>query len=101
MKVVKIDLQVDSVITTVAETHRRLSFSVRPKLEAELEKLEAVSWVFSVVIAPKRSSNEIRLTVVMREANKAILNSFLLTGPVQCKIHGELRPTNRRSKDTA
>ena len=80
MKGVKVDLHVDPAITPVALAHRRIPFSVRPKLEAELEKLEAddiiervgkpTSWV-PVVIAPKRSSNEIRLNVDMREANKA------------------------------
>ena len=82
MKGVKVDLHVDPVITPVAQAHRRIPFSVRPKLEAELEKLEAddiiervekpTSWVSPVVITPKRSSNEIRLNVDMREANKAI-----------------------------
>ena len=82
MKGVKVDLHVDPAITPVAQAHRRIPFSVRPKLEAELEKLEAddiiervekpTSWVSPVVITPKRSSNEIRLNVDMREANKAI-----------------------------
>ena len=81
MKGVKVDLHVDPAITPVAQAHRRIPFSVRPKLEAQLEKLEAddiiervgkpTSWV-PVVIAPKRSSNEIRLNVDMREANKAV-----------------------------
>ena len=82
MKGVKVDLHVDPAVTTVAQAHRRIPFSVRPKLEAELEKLEAddinkrvekpTSWVSPVVITPKRFSNEIRLNVDMREANKAI-----------------------------
>ena len=82
MKGVKVDLHVDPAITPVAQAHRRIPFSVRPKLEAELEKLDAddiieriekpTSWVSPVVITPKRSSNEIRLNVDMREANKAV-----------------------------
>ena len=40
-KGVKIDLHVDPAITPVAQAHRGIPFSVRPKLEAELEKLEA------------------------------------------------------------
>ena len=81
MKGVKVDLHVDPAITPVAQAHRRIPFSVRPKLEAQLEKLEAddiiervgkpTSWV-PVVITLKRSSNEIRLNVDMREANKAV-----------------------------
>ena len=45
------------------------------KLEADdiIERVEKpTSWVSPVVITPKRSSNEIRLNVDMREANKAI-----------------------------
>ena len=71
MKGVKVDLHVDPAITPVAQAHRRIPFSVRPKLEAELEKLEAddviervekpTSWVSPVVITPKRSSNEIQV----------------------------------------
>ena len=85
MKGEKVDLHVEPAITPVAQAHRRIPFSVRPKLEAELEKLEAddviervekpTSWVSPVVITPKRSSNEIRLNVDMREANKAILRT--------------------------
>ena len=39
MKGVKVDLHVDPAITPVPQAHRRIPFSVRPKLEAELEKL--------------------------------------------------------------
>ena len=82
MKGVKVDLHVDPAITPVAQAHRRIPFSVRLKLEAELEKLEAdniiervekpTSWLSPVVITLKRSSNEIRLNVDMRKANEAI-----------------------------
>ena len=82
MKGVKVDLYVDPAITPVAQAHRRIPFSVRLKLEAELEKLEAddiiervekrISWLSPVVITLKRSSNEIRLNVDMRKANEAI-----------------------------
>ena len=75
MKRVKVDLHVDPAITPVAQAHSRIPFSVRPKLEAELEKIEAddiiervekpTSWVSPVVITPKRSSNEIRLNVCL------------------------------------
>ena len=59
MKGVKVDLHVDPAITPVAQADRRIPFSVRPKLEAELEKLDAddtiervekpTSWVSSVL----------------------------------------------------
>ena len=45
------------------------------KLEADdiIERVEKpTSWVSPVVITSKRSSNEIRLNLDMREANKAI-----------------------------
>ena len=89
MKRVKVDLHVDPAITPVAQAHSRIPFSVRPKLEAELEKIEAddiiervekpTSWVSPVVITPKRSSNDIRLNVDMREANKAIPRTHTVT----------------------
>ena len=82
MKGVQVDLHVDHTVTPVAQCHRRIPFSVRPKLEAELEKLigddiiekveEPTSWVSPVVITPKRTANEIRLNMDMKEANKAI-----------------------------
>ncbi|PFX21834.1 Anamorsin [Stylophora pistillata] len=82
MEGVQVDLHVDRTVTPVAQPHRRIPFSVRPKLEAELERLirddviekveEPTSWVSPVVITPKRTANEIRLNVDMREANKAI-----------------------------
>ena len=76
------DLHVDRTVTPNAQPHRRILFSVRPKLEVELEKLigddviekvrEPTSWVYPVVITPKRTANKIRLNMDMREANKAI-----------------------------
>ncbi|PFX13584.1 Retrovirus-related Pol polyprotein [Stylophora pistillata] len=82
MEGVQVDLHVDRTVTPVAQPHWRIPFIVRPKLEAELERLirddviekveEPTSWVSPVVITPKRTANEIRLNVDMREANKAI-----------------------------
>ena len=82
MKGVKVDLHVNPAIWSVAQSHRRIPFSVRPKLEVELEKLIAndtikkvdkpASWVSPVEITLKRSVNEIQLNVEMRESNKTI-----------------------------
>ena len=82
MKGVQVDLHVDPVIQRVAQPHRRIPFSVRPKLEVELEKLMAnniiekvdkpTSLVSPVEITLKQSVNEIGLNVEMKEANKAI-----------------------------
>ena len=76
MKGVQVDLDIDPAILPVAQPHRR------PKLEVELEKLMAddiiekvdkpTSWDSPVEITLKRSVDEIRLNVEMREANKAI-----------------------------
>ena len=41
MKGVKVDLHLDPAITPNVQAQRRIPFSVRSKLEAELEKLEA------------------------------------------------------------
>ena len=69
MEGVQVDLHVDHTVTPVAQPHRGIPFHVRPKLEAELEKLvgddviekvrEPTSWVSPVVITPKRMANEI------------------------------------------
>ena len=82
MEGAQVDLHVDRTVTPVAQPHRKIPFSERTKLEAKLEKLigddviekvgEPTSWVSPVVITPKRTANEIRLNVDMREANKAI-----------------------------
>ena len=65
MKGVQVDLQVDPAILPVEQPHGRIPFSVRPKLEVELEKRMAddiigkvdkpTSWVSPVVITLKRS----------------------------------------------
>ena len=69
MKGVQVDLHVDPVIQPVAQPHRRIPFSVRPKLEVELEKLmtddiiekvdKPSSWVSPVEITLKWSVNKI------------------------------------------
>ena len=73
MEVVQVYLHVDETVTPVAQLHRKISFSVRPKFEVELEKLakedviekveKPVSWVSPVVITPKPASYEIQLNV--------------------------------------
>ena len=75
----KVDLQVDPEVLPMEQPHRRIPFSVRPKLVVELEKLMAddiigkvdrpTSWVSPVVITLKLSVKEVRLNVYMREAN--------------------------------
>ena len=79
MKGVQVDLQVDPEVLPMEQPHRRIPFSVKPKLVVELEKLMAddiigkvdrpTSWVSPVVITLKLSVKEVRLNVYMREAN--------------------------------
>ena len=52
MKGVQVDLHVDPAILRVAQPHRRISFSVRPKLEEELEKLMADHIIEKVTSLP-------------------------------------------------
>ena len=97
MKVVQVDLHVDPAIQGVAQAHRRIPFSVRPKLEVELEKLMAndiiekvdkpTSWVSPVEITLKWSVNEIQLNVEMREANKTIPRVLTVTPTLDDIIH--------------
>ena len=73
------DLQVDPEVLPMEQPHRRIPFSVKPKLVVELEKLMAndiigkvdrpTGWVSPVVITLKLSVKEVRLNVYMREAN--------------------------------
>ena len=97
MEGVKVDLNVDRAVTPVAQPHRTIPFSGRPKLEAELEKLleddviekveEPTSWVSPVVITPNRTANEIRLNVDTREANKAIPRTHTIMSTLEDITH--------------
>ena len=82
MKGVQVKLHVDKTVKPVAVRHRRVPFALREKLEEELEKLEKdgiiesvygpTEWVSPIVVAKKRDSEEIRMCVDMRQANRAI-----------------------------
>ena len=97
MKGVQVDLHVDPAMWSVAQPHRRIPFSVRPKLEVELEKPMAndiikkvdkpASWVSPVEITLKRSVNEIQLNVGMRESNKAIPRAHTVMPTLDDIIH--------------
>ena len=68
-------------ITPRQQPHRRIPFHVCGDVEKELERLERLGiiekvegstpWISPVVVVPKKSG-EVRICVVMREANKAV-----------------------------
>ena len=41
MEGITVDIHIDHMVTPVAQPHRTIPFSVRPKLEKELDKLVA------------------------------------------------------------
>ena len=97
MKSVKVDLNIDTGVKPVSQPLRRIPFSVRPKIEEELRRLEGediiekidkpTSWVSPTVITPKKNSNEIRLNVDMRVANDAIPRVNSITPTIDELIH--------------
>jgi len=77
----QLKLHIDNDIIPVAQSARRIPYSMRKQVEnkiTELERLDIVekvkgptSWVSPIVVAPK-SSGDIRICVDMRVANTAI-----------------------------
>ena len=83
LKDCKIMLHINENIKPMSQTHRRQPFHTRKKVEAEIEKLlqqdiiEKASgptpWISPIVTPPKKgNSDEVRICIDMREANKAI-----------------------------
>jgi hypothetical protein len=74
MKGVKVDLNIDTDVKPVAQPLRRIPFSVRPKIEEELRRLQEediiekidkpTSWISPTVITPKKNPKEIRLNLM-------------------------------------
>ncbi|XP_062580744.1 uncharacterized protein LOC134242659 [Saccostrea cucullata] len=73
-------IHVDESVKPVAQRSRRTPFHLRPKVEAELQKLlvddiiervkdEPTLWISPIVCGPKKNPEEIRVCVDMREAN--------------------------------
>jgi hypothetical protein len=77
-------LHIDENVQPVTQPHRRVPFHLRPKVEAELERLKALDiiepvtdeptpWISPITVVPKpKKPEEIRICVDMRAANKAI-----------------------------
>ena len=82
LKGILVDLNVDPDSKPVAQPPRRQPFSVRQKMEEEIQHLldqdiiekvsEPTGWVSSPVVTPKKDQSQIRLNVDMRVANQAI-----------------------------
>ncbi|CAB4034991.1 Hypothetical predicted protein [Paramuricea clavata] len=72
LKGVKVTLHIDETVKPVAQKHKRVPFHLGDKVEAELSRLEeaginetvdsATDWISPIVIAPKKDSNEIRIS---------------------------------------
>ena len=83
LKNTSIKFNIDPSIKPVSQHLRRIPFHVRKKVEAKLDQLieldiieevtEATSWVSPIVAIPKK--DDIRLTIDMRQPNRAILRS--------------------------
>lgn len=75
-------MNVDPDFRTVEQPSRRQPFSVREKMEKEIQHLldqdiiekvnEPTVWVSPPVVSPKKDQSQIRLNVDMRVANQAI-----------------------------
>ncbi|XP_061170050.1 uncharacterized protein K02A2.6-like [Saccostrea echinata] len=76
-----VHIHTDTSVKPVAQRSRRIPFHLRPKVEAELQKLldddiiervenEPTPWVSPIVCVPKKNPDEIRVCVDMREQTK-------------------------------
>ena len=78
----QVDLNVDPEFNPVAQPPRRQPFSVREKMEKEIQHLldqdiiekvnEPTGWVSPPVVTPNKDQSQIRLNVDMRVTNQAI-----------------------------
>ena len=80
---VKVKFHVDSEVKSKQQSHRRIPFHMRKRVEDELKRLEQLDiiekvdgptpWVSPIVVAPKpKKPDEIRICVDMRMPNQAI-----------------------------
>ncbi|XP_052809099.1 uncharacterized protein K02A2.6-like [Mya arenaria] len=78
-----VKLHIDKSVKPLAQRQRRTPFYLRAKVEQELDKLlkediiekeerEPTPWISPIVTPLKKNTDEIRLCIDMREANKAI-----------------------------
>ena len=94
----QVKLHIDPSIPPVAQSHRRLPFHLRSKVEEELRELENADiiervrgptpWISPIVVTPKANRpDKIRICVDMRVPNKAITRSRISTPTVDDIIH--------------
>ncbi|KAL8584615.1 hypothetical protein ACOMHN_002344 [Nucella lapillus] len=93
LKNMNVIIHIDGNVTPVARKHSRVTLHLRGKVEKELERLvkedviEKISgpteWVSRIVVVPKPKSDDIRLCVDMREANKAVLRTRHVTPTIE------------------
>ncbi|KAK9745976.1 hypothetical protein QE152_g6456 [Popillia japonica] len=89
----EINLHVDEQVKPITQTHRRVPFSIRNKIEDEIKRLKEAdiieeatgptTWVSPIVIVPKaHRPDSIRLCVDMRAANQAIKREMYVSPTV-------------------
>ena len=94
----QVRLHIDPSVPPVAQSHRRLPFHLRAKVEQELRDLEDADiiervngptpWISPIVVTPKPNRpDKIRLCVDMRVPNKAITRTRICTPTVDDVIH--------------
>lgn len=80
---VVVSVQINPAVKPVQQTQNRIPIPLQPKVEQEIARLleqdvierapRDSPWISRVVVRPKQGSNDIRLCVDMRDANKAIV----------------------------
>ncbi len=102
-------LHIDDNIQPVTQPHRRIPFHLRPKVKAELERLQALDiiepvtdeptpWISPITVVPKpRNPEEIRICVDMRAPNKAVKRERHVT-PTMDDIVAQLNGAVKFSK---
>ena len=93
LKDAKIHLYIDENVRPVAQTARRLPFHMRKSIDKALDELEEngiieeatgpTPWVNPLVVVPKpHNPKELRLSVDMRQANRAITHDHHPTATI-------------------
>ena len=98
----QVKIHIDDTVTPVAQTTRRIPFSLRDKLEQKLVELEETDviervegptpWVSPAVIVPK-PSGDIRLCIDMRRANKVVVRERHPIPTIDEELHTMNRST--------